>query len=55
MTAWRQAQRVLAEYLPPDSGKSPKDTLNELLGVLDNREIHGQERIPEKPALFVVS
>jgi hypothetical protein len=51
-----QAQRALAEYLPPDSGKSPKDTLSELLGILDNRElIELQERIPKKPALFVTS
>jgi hypothetical protein len=51
-----QAQRALAEYLPPNSGKTPRDTLNELLVILDNGEIHElQERIPEKPALFVVS
>ena len=32
----RRAQRVLAEYLPEDSGKSEKDTIAELLGILDS-------------------
>jgi len=35
-----RAQRVLAEYLPPDSGKSERETLSELLGILDSRGLH---------------
>jgi hypothetical protein len=51
----RRAQRVLADYLPPDSNKTADDTLSELLGILDNRELHRlQEKIPAKPALFAV-
>jgi hypothetical protein len=35
-----RAQHVLAEYLPPDSGKSEKEALAELLGILDSRGLH---------------
>ena len=35
-----RAQRVLADYLPPDSGKSERETLGELLGILDSRGLH---------------
>ena len=49
----KRAQRVLAEYLPDDSGKSEKETIAELLGILDSRELHGiQEQLRAKPALF---
>lgn len=48
-----RAQRLLAEYLPEDSGKTEKDNLAELLGILDSRELHAiQKRIRRKPALF---
>jgi hypothetical protein len=36
----KRAQRVLAEYLPEDSGKSEKEVISELLGILDSREMH---------------
>jgi hypothetical protein len=39
-----RAQRVLADFLPPDSGKSEQDTIAELLGVLDSRELHRIQR-----------
>jgi hypothetical protein len=49
----KRAQRVLAEYLPVDSGKSEKDTIAELLGILDSRELHRiQQQLASKPALF---
>ena len=49
----RRAQRVLAEYLPPDSGKSAEATLGELLGILDSRELVSlQAEITKRPALF---
>ena len=52
----RRAQRVLAEYLPDDSGKSEKETLSELLGILDSRALHRiQEELRAKPALFAHS
>ena len=48
-----RAQRVLAEYLPEESGKSEKDAISELLGILDNRELLKiQKTIRAKPALF---
>ena len=34
-----RAQRVLAEFLPPDRGKSERDTITELLGILDSRKL----------------
>jgi hypothetical protein len=40
----RRAQCVLADFLPPDSGKSEQDTIAELLGILDSREIHRIQR-----------
>ena len=49
----RRAQRVLAEYLPDDSAKTEKETISELLGILDGRELHRiQEQLRAKPALF---
>jgi hypothetical protein len=52
----KRAQRVLAEYLPEESGKSEKDTIAELLGILDSRELHRiQKQLASKPALFVDS
>ncbi len=52
----KRAQRVLAEYLPEDSGKSEKDTIAELLGILDSRELHRiQEQLRARPALFANS
>ena len=38
------AQRVLAEYLPEESGKSEKEVIAELLGILDSRELHRPKR-----------
>ena len=52
----KRAQRVLAEYLPEESGKSEKDTIAELLGILDSREMHRiQEQLRAKPVLFANS
>ena len=49
----KRAQRVLAEYLPEESGKFETDTIAELLGILDSRELHKiQEQLRAKPALF---
>ena len=49
----KRAQRVLAEYLPEESGKSEEDTIAELLGILDSRELYRiQEQLRAKPALF---
>jgi hypothetical protein len=49
----KRAQRVLAEYLPEGSGKSEKDTIAELLGILDSRELHSiQQQLASRPALF---
>lgn len=49
----RRAQRVLAEYLPPDSGKSAEATISELLGILDDKALLKlQATIPQKTALF---
>lgn len=48
----RRAQRVLAEYLPEESGKSQKDTIAEF-GILDSRELHRiQQQLANRPALF---
>ena len=47
-----RAQRVLAEYLPEDSGKSEKDATAELLGILDDRQLHRIQKRIRAPALF---
>ena len=48
-----RAQRVLAAYLPEESGKSEKETIAELLGILDSRELHRiQQQLATRPALF---
>jgi hypothetical protein len=53
-----QAQRILREYLRPDTPLSPKDVISALLGVLDGpqqREV--QSKVREalgRPALFDV-
>ena len=47
-----RAQRVLAEYLPEDSGKSEKDTIAELLGILDDCQLHRIQKRIRAPALF---
>jgi hypothetical protein len=39
-----RAQHVLAEFLPPDSGKSEEATIAELLSILDSRELHRIQR-----------
>jgi hypothetical protein len=49
-----QAQSVLAEYLPNESGISPETAI---LGILDDREflkVQGEARelLGERPALF---
>lgn len=50
----REAQGVLASYLPPDSGKSELETISKLLGILDSRELHRLQReIAGKSVLFV--
>ena len=50
-----RAQRVLAAHVEPDSSITCKDAINELLGILDDRElVLLQEQIPERPALFAV-
>ncbi len=49
----KRAQHILADYLPEESGKSEKDTIAALLGILDNRGLlRLQKRIRNKPALF---
>lgn len=49
----KRAQRVLAEYLPEESGKSEEDTIAEVLGILDSRELHRiQVQLASKPAMF---
>ena len=37
--ALRESQEALARWIVPDSGISDKDVLNELLGILDNKEL----------------
>jgi len=37
--AVRDSQKILAEYIVPDSGISDHDVINSLLGVLDNRDL----------------
>ncbi len=39
LTAIILSQRVLAKYLIPDSGISADDCINELLGILDDKEL----------------
>ena len=47
---------LLAEYLPEESGNSAKDTISELLGILDSRElVRIQKQLAGKPALFPTS
>jgi hypothetical protein len=51
-----QAQRILREYLPPDSALSPEEALSALLGVLDGPQQRAvQSRVREalgRPAFF---
>jgi hypothetical protein len=51
------AQHVLAEYLPPNSGISEHEAISRLLGLLDGpqqRRIQGNARelLGARPALF---
>lgn len=52
-----RAQRVLTEYLPPESGISPEEAITSLLEVLDGpnqRRIQDEvsKVLGERPALF---
>jgi hypothetical protein len=51
------AQRVLAEYLPNESGISAEDAISKVLGILDDREFlklqdEARELLGERVALF---
>ena len=49
----KRAQCALRGYLPPDSRKSASDTISELLGILDSRElVRLQREIADSTALF---
>lgn len=52
-----RAQHALAEYLPDDSGISPRDAISSVLGELDNGgllkvQAEARELLGEKPAFF---
>ena len=52
-----EAQVALADYLPPDSEITPRDTISNVLGILDDREFlklqdEARELLSERPALF---
>jgi len=48
-----RAQAVLATYRSNDGGKSEKETIAELLNILDSRELHElQMQVARKSAFF---
>lgn len=48
--AVRDSQKILAEYIVPDSGISDRDVISSLLGVLDDRElVKHTQRLEESP------
>lgn len=49
----KRAQRVLREYLPEDSGKSPEETIAALLDILDSRQLVRLQREIADPALVL--
>ena len=56
-TAAFKAQVALADYLPPDSEITPRDTISNVLGILDDREfleIQSEARalLGKQPAFF---
>lgn len=46
-----EAQRTLAEFLPPDSGISEKDCINQLLAILDGPDAVALTRDSKKDAI----
>jgi hypothetical protein len=50
-----RAQRVLAEYLPEESGKSEKEVIADLLGILDSRELVRLQETIGTPQPFLVN
>lgn len=52
-----RAQHALAEYLPPDSGITPRDAISNVLSELDNGgllkvQAEARELLGEQPAFF---
>jgi regulator of sirC expression with transglutaminase-like and TPR domain len=52
-----RAQRALAEYLPPNSEKSEREVIGELLQILDNRSVVQLQdeiaaSVAERPVFF---